>query len=215
MRLVGIVILAAVLVLPGLAIAQVAPQAAPPGDMSSAGPLLVHGPGGFPPPLGLGGPHVGESEGAPPFGPPFGHGPGEGLRAWWKDSETVKRLGLSQAQVSQIQQVFLEHRLRRIDLRADLEKQELGLEPLLDAEQPDEAKVAAQLDLITAARGRLMKEDALSLLAIRRVLTADQWKQIQAFRPECARDGRLRMPPGTPGGPGPTRGRQLPPPPPR
>jgi Spy/CpxP family protein refolding chaperone len=114
----------------------------------------------------------------------------------------VRRLGVSPEQVSQIEQAFLAHRLRRIDLRADLERQELRLQPLLEAEQPEEGKVAAQIDLVTAARGRLAKEDALSLLAIRRVLSADQWKQLQTFRRECARGGRAGMPAGAPGGPG-------------
>ena len=77
--------------------------------------------------------------------------------AWWTNSEVAKKLGLSEAQISQIERTFLEHRLRLVDLRADLEKQELRLQPLIEVDQPDEAKVAAQIDLITAARGRLEK----------------------------------------------------------
>jgi Spy/CpxP family protein refolding chaperone len=107
-------------------------------------------------------------------------GPGPG--AWWKDSETVKKLGLSEAQVGQIEQIFLAHRLRLVDLRADLEKQEIGLQPLLDVERPDEAKVSTQIDLITAARGRLGKEHVSMLLAIRRELSVEQWKRLQALQ---------------------------------
>jgi Spy/CpxP family protein refolding chaperone len=114
-------------------------------------------------------------------------GPGPG--AWWKDSETVKQLGLTEAQVGQIEQTFLAHRLRLVDLRADLEKQELNLQPLLDVDRPDETKVAAQIDLITAARGRLEKEHALMLLATRRALSTDQWKRLQALQQERVKGG--------------------------
>jgi Spy/CpxP family protein refolding chaperone len=128
-------------------------------------------------------------------------GPGPG--AWWKDSEIVRKLGLSEAQVGRIEQTFLEYRLRLVDLRADLEKQELSLQPLLDADRPDEAKVAAQIDLITTARGKLEKENALMLLAIRRVLSTDQWKQLQGLQQERAAGSRVGPMPGpVPPGPG-------------
>jgi Spy/CpxP family protein refolding chaperone len=127
----------------------------------------------------------------------------------------VKKLGLSEAQVGQIEQTFLAHRLRLVDLRADLEKQELGLQPLLDADRPDEGKVAAQLDLITAARGRLEKGHALMLLAVRRVLSTEQWKRLQALHQERAGESHGGYPIGPPRGTVPEPGRQFPPPAPR
>ena len=117
-------------------------------------------------------------------------GPGPG--AWWKNSEVVKKLELSEAQVGQIEKTFLDHRLRLVDLRAVLDKEELRLQPLLDAERPDEAKVAAQLDRIIAARGKLDKANALMLLAIRRVLSVEQWRKLQAFQQE--REGEQGQP---------------------
>ena len=180
----------AVLLAPAVAAGQ-APDA-----LIEVPPLVVaQGPGPFPGPPP-----------PPPPGAPHGRrempgGPG----AWWKDSEIVKTLQLSEPQVSRIEQVYLDHRLRLVDLRADLEKQELRLRPLLDADQPDEAKIAAQIDAITAARGRLEKERAMMLLAIRRVLSTEQWKQLQSVHRE--RGPRRR--PGPPGPPPPG-----PPPPP-
>jgi len=143
--------------------------------------------------------------GPQPPHPPRGMGPGMG--AWWKSSEIVKKLGLSETQVGQIEQTFLEHRLRLVDLRADLEKQELRLQPLLDADRPDEAKVVSQIDLITAARGKLEKENAMMMLAIRRVLSVEQWKTLQTLQRERAADrGRPGAPPQPPGpGPQPPR----------
>lgn len=90
-----------------------------------------------------------------PQGPrQFGAGPrrGMGFGTWWKNSEIVSKLQLSDDQVKKIEQTYFNHRLKLVDLRADLEKQELQLRPLLDADQPDEQKVGAQIDLITSAR---------------------------------------------------------------
>jgi hypothetical protein len=83
--------------------------------------------------------------------------------------------------VKKISQTFLDHKLKLIDLQADLEKQELRLQPLMDIDQPDESKVGAQIDLITAARGRLEKENAMMMLDIRRWLSVEQWKKLKSL----------------------------------
>jgi Spy/CpxP family protein refolding chaperone len=121
-----------------------------------------------------------------------------GFGTWWKNSEIVSNLELSDDQVKRVEQAYLNHRLKLVDLRADLDKQELQLGPLLDADQPDEQKVASQIDLITAARGRLEKENAMMMLAIRRVLTVEQWKKLQSFGERRRQaPGRERMGPDT------------------
>lgn len=187
MKACGLVLVIVMLFAPGLAAGQaegpprespVAAAVAPPWLIAQAGPPLPPGPGPQPP------------------RPPRGMGPGMG--AWWTNSEVAKKLGLSEAQISQIERTFLEHRLRLVDLRADLEKQELRLQPLIEVDQPDEAKVAAQIDLITAARGRLEKGNAMMMLAIRRVLSIEQWKALQALQQERGRPG-APPPPHDPG----------------
>jgi len=101
--------------------------------------------------------------------------------AWWKNSEIVSKVQLSDEQVKKISQTFLDHKLKLIDLQADLEKQELRLQPLMDVDQPDESRVGTQIDLITAARGRLEKENAMMMLDIRRWLTVEQWKKLKSL----------------------------------
>jgi Spy/CpxP family protein refolding chaperone len=113
-----------------------------------------------------------------------GEGP-EGM--WWKNSEMVQKLGLSQTQVSQIEQIFYQHRLKLIDLHADVEKQEAMLQPLIEADQPDEAKVSAQLDQLLAARARLEKANTMMMLSIRRTLSVEQWKRLQALQQDRER----------------------------
>ena len=112
--------------------------------------------------------------------------------AWWKNSEIVRKVSLSDEQVRKISQTYFDHKLKLIDLQADLEKQELRLQPLMDVDQPDESKVGAQIDLISAARGKLEKENALMMLDIRRWLSVEQWKKLKSLEPtEDRRDGRF------------------------
>lgn len=98
---------------------------------------------------------------------------------WWKDSDLMKRIGVSDDQVAKIEKIFQDHRLQLIDLHAALEKQEAILEPLVEADRPDETQVVAQIDNVAQARANLEKSDALMLLSIRRVLTLDQWKKLR------------------------------------
>jgi Spy/CpxP family protein refolding chaperone len=209
MKRLGIVLAGLMLVLPSLAAGQALPFSPAPGDGDpAASALFAQVSRGFPP--GVAGERRPDDPGSrPPMGPPPRQMMGPG--AWWKDSEMVRRLNLSEAQLGQIEKTFLAHRLRLVDLHADLEKAEIGLQPLLDAERPEESKVSAQLDSITTARGRLEKEHALMLLAIRQVLTTDQWKQLQAQQRERAK-GRYA---GPPSGPGAVPGRPAPAPFPR
>lgn len=106
------------------------------------------------------------------------------LGKWWKNSDVVAKLQLSDAQIKQIEDTFLDYRLKLIDLHAEVERQEARLQPLVEADQPDEAKVSAQIDLLIAARGKLEKTNTMMMLAIRKVLTVEQWKKLQAIQQE-------------------------------
>jgi Spy/CpxP family protein refolding chaperone len=155
-----------------LAFACIAVAQGGPGSGMGHGPQMA-----MPCPMEGGGPGMGHG-----MGPGMGHGGmGMGMGGkWWKNSELVKKLGLSESQVQQIEKTFQDHRMQLIDLRAALEKQELTMQPLVDAERPDEAKVTAQIDKVAQARADLEKSNAKMLLAIRRILTVEQWKQLQA-----------------------------------
>jgi protein CpxP len=113
------------------------------------------------------------------------HGPGK----WWKDAKVVSQVGISDGQAQQIEQIFVDHRMKLIDWMADLQKQELKLETALNAESPDEGQVSFQVDQVVAARGKLEKENALMMLNIRRVLSPDQWKKLQSIRGDMAAGG--------------------------
>jgi periplasmic protein CpxP/Spy len=68
-------------------------------------------------------------------------------------------------------------------LSAALQKEEAILEPLLEADRPDETMVLSQIDRVAQARAELEKSNARMLLGFRGVLTLDQWKKLQTEGP--------------------------------
>ena len=103
---------------------------------------------------------------------------------WWREPEISKKLQLSDGQIAQLDQIFYDHRVRLIDHGAEMEKQDLKLQSLLDADQPDEGQIGSQVDLVLAARGKLEREYTFMNLDLRKVLSLDQWRQLKSIRGE-------------------------------
>ncbi|QNI37580.1 Spy/CpxP family protein refolding chaperone [Edaphobacter albus] len=99
---------------------------------------------------------------------------------WWKNPDIVQKITLSQDQQKRMDDIFQQSRLQLIDLKANVEKQEVMLEPMLSANPPDTNKVLGQIDKVASARAELEKANAKMLLGIRGVLSADQWTKLQA-----------------------------------
>ena len=127
--------------------------------------------------------------GGPGFGPghggmdqPFGGLGGRGR--FWANPTIASKLQLTDDQRKSMDAILQQHLESLVDLRANAERAELALRPLLNADQLDEAKITAQIDQVAAARAELFKANARFLLAIRAKLTSDQWKQVQELRAE-------------------------------
>ncbi len=112
--------------------------------------------------------------------PPL-RGPGG---TWWKDSELATKLKLTEQQKQQLEQTFLDYRLKLVDLHANVERDELKLQPLMDADQLNEAQISTALDQLIADRGKLEKANAMMNVSMRKVLSTEQWKQLQSLRTE-------------------------------
>jgi Spy/CpxP family protein refolding chaperone len=136
------------------------------------------------------------------------------LGKWWQNSDIAKKLQLSDDQIGQLDQTFYDHKVKLIDYGAEMEKQDLKLQTLLDADVPNEGQVEAQVDQVLAARGKLEREYTLMNLDLRKVLALDQWRQLKSIRGQGGGFGdkvffRKVLPPGAgvstgplpPGGP--------------
>jgi TonB family protein len=104
------------------------------------------------------------------------------LGKWWKNSEIVKHLQLSETQAVQIERTFLHHRPILAGLFADLQKDELELKMLLKDDPIDESKVISQTKIVAESRAALEKANSVMMLDIRRNLTKEQWQKLQVIR---------------------------------
>jgi protein CpxP len=150
------------------------------GALLTAGAAMAQGPMGGP---SMGGPGMGRQGmdgNRPPMERAFGGHAMEGR--WWNNPRVVERLKLTDDQRKAFDQILLDHREKLIDLHANVEKAELAMEPLVQAEQPNESAILAQIDKVAQARAELEKAHARYLLALRSKLTPEQWKQVQDFR---------------------------------
>jgi Spy/CpxP family protein refolding chaperone len=102
---------------------------------------------------------------------------------WWTRPDMAQRLSLTDDQTRKMDDTFQQYRLKLIDLNAAVQREETIMEPLVAAEQPDEAKIVAQIDKVAQARAELEKANARMLLGIRRLLTPEQWNKLKAEIP--------------------------------
>ena len=121
------------------------------------------------------------------------------LRVPWRTGKMVAELGRGQeaynsatVRSAQLDQTFYDHKLKLIDYGADMEKQDLKLQTLLDADVPNEGQVEAQVDQVLSARGKLEREFTMMNLDLRKVLSLDQWRQLKSIRGQGAGARRRR-----------------------
>ena len=155
-----------------------------------------------------------QPDGAPPTARPDRPGGewGGGLRSgfhigppgiWWHNPDLIQKLTLTADQQKRMDDILQQNRSQLADLRTNLQKQEMLIEPMLAVDQPDTNKILAQVDLTVQARAELERATARMLLSIRNVLTPDQWNKLQTEERENRRMFmRHGGPPGGPGGSG-------------
>lgn len=135
---------------------------------------------------------------------------------WWENPRVVREVGLTPEQQEQIHQLVYQHAEVMIGLNADVKRAELRLGELARSESFDEQVVRKAWAGYQAARQKLENERFDLLVAIRKVLSAQQWKKLD----ELKRLYRQRRRPQQGQRPGrnpyhqPPAGQQSPPPPP-
>ena len=102
--------------------------------------------------------------------------------AWWRNPTYAANLNLTAEQQKRMDDVLQDSRLKIIDANAKLEKEELLLKPLMDADRLEEAQVLSQIDRVAQARAELEKVNARMLLGIRQILTPEQWTSLQNLK---------------------------------
>jgi TonB family protein len=120
------------------------------------------------------------------------------LGKWWKNSEVVRKLQLSEEQIDYLEQTFLHYSSTLANLNAELKSREADLKILMNADPIDESRIMNQTEAIAVSRAALEKANSSMMIAFRKNLTKDQWNKLQEIR-----DLRqsLIFPPAPSGGP--------------
>jgi Spy/CpxP family protein refolding chaperone len=137
-------------------------------------------------PGGPGGPGGdGHGWGRPPMERTFHDGQ---FGRWWENPKIAQAIGLTDDEKKKMDDIYQQHKLKLIDLHANLEKAEVQMGPMIEADQPDETQVLAQIDKVAQARAELEKGDARMLFDIRKTLTPDQWKKLKTLHQQHRAD---------------------------
>lgn len=121
---------------------------------------------------------------------------------WWNNPRMIEQLKITDDQRKAMDSIWFQHREKLIDLQANLQRAELAMEPLMSADQPDQAAMEAQIDKIVSARADLERANARFLLDIRMKLTPDQWKSLKDMRQHMGAQRMERRNKDGQGGPG-------------
>ena len=125
---------------------------------------------------------------------------------WWENQRLAERLSLTDQQRDEIRDLVYEHAHRMIDLTAAVRRSELELAQVVEPPSFEAAAARKAFASLQDARRALEQERFEMLLAVRGVLTSDQWAEVQRLRRELRRDrpplegpGGRRPPPSGPG----------------
>jgi Spy/CpxP family protein refolding chaperone len=127
---------------------------------------------------------------------PLGVPPGR----WWERPQVADELALTAEQKARLETLTVENARGMIDLKAGVEKAELDLRAAAEAEPFDAAKVRAAFREVQQARTRLENERFESLLRVREVLNAEQWRRLRELTRAAVRE-RVQERRGGQGGP--------------
>jgi Spy/CpxP family protein refolding chaperone len=115
----------------------------------------------------------------------------------------AEKLGLDDAQQSKVSEILYEHELERIDLKSAVERAEVELRHLLDADTPDRKKALAAVDTLNQAEAALRRHQVEMVLDLRGVVSAEQWDTLERLRQAKERMEKGWAPPAPPSPPSP------------
>jgi len=113
---------------------------------------------------------------------------------WWRDPEVVNELRLSEAQRKQLEQVSLNMKLSLIGAAAGGASALVKAESALNGDPLDEAAYTQQVSAASDAAAKLVKDAGGTMLAMRKILTAEQWRKLDSMRRKAPPARKQAMP---------------------
>ena len=107
---------------------------------------------------------------------------------WWKRPRVVQMLKLTPEQQDKLEEIFARNRKAFVDLKADVEKNQIDVEDLVAKKDSDPKKVSTAIDVLEQSRSKLRKSMAMMFLEQKNVLTPQQWTLFLERRDEWRRE---------------------------
>jgi Spy/CpxP family protein refolding chaperone len=107
---------------------------------------------------------------------------------WWKRPRVVQMLKLTPEQQERLEEIFARNRKSFVDLKADVEKNQIDVEELVTKKDADPKKVSTAVDALEQSRMKLRKSMTMMFLEQKAVLTSQQWAVFLERRDEWRRE---------------------------
>ena len=114
---------------------------------------------------------------------------------WWRKPEIAQLLGLTTEQQNKLENIWLGASSELIDLKGEVEKQNIALRIELDRSQLDRRAVQAAAARLNIARGRLFERELMMLVDMRGVLSDAQWTRMRNVLDRLGNDRPMQQRP--------------------
>jgi Spy/CpxP family protein refolding chaperone len=112
---------------------------------------------------------------------------------WWHMPGVAKKLELTDEHARQLDGLFVQNRMKLIDLKSALEKERFELQNLLDKDRLDEKVVLDQFARVQAARSKLDAERFYFLLEVRKILGLERFQHLEMLVKDFREDFNKRQ----------------------
>jgi len=111
---------------------------------------------------------------------------------WWRLPKLSAHLELTTQEKDRLDALFQDNRKKLIDLRAEIEKEQLDLEESMESEPLNEKKTVEQFRKLDSARSALAEERFRYFLEIRKIVGADRFQKLKHIANVFKKEGGLK-----------------------
>jgi Spy/CpxP family protein refolding chaperone len=98
---------------------------------------------------------------------------------WWYNQKVVQNLNLTQSEIHQLDQLWVDSQRRLIELKNTVEREQFELDTLLSKKTVDDAAVRQQFKRLERARTDLADERLRFVIGVREIIGPDRFQQLK------------------------------------
>ena len=98
---------------------------------------------------------------------------------WWYNPKVVQNLNLTQSEIRQLDQLYVDSYRRLIELKNAVEREQFELDTLVSKKTVDDAKVREQFKRLESARTDLADERLRFVIGVREIIGANRFQQLK------------------------------------